>query len=408
MSVLNEAKKRHSFRWKGINRKGVNIAGELQAFNVHEVKQELRKQHINVITIKQKKPPLFSLEERISSVDISLFSRQIATLLNAGVPLVQSLEIVAKSHEKKSLRRLIDEITHAVSNGVPYSQALRQHPTYFESLYCNLIEVGEHSGALDILYERISTYQEKSEKLKSKVKKAMLYPAAVLTVAIAVTLLLLLFVIPQFKQIYQGFDAELPAFTLFVLSISDFIKHHGLFLLGGMFTCLFIGKRAHQKSQKVKDINDLLLLRLPVIGTILHKAAIARFTRTLATTASAGIPLVEALISAANASGNYRYRTAIYTIREEVIQGMQINSAMKLTPVFPNMVTQMVMIGEESGHLDDMLNKVAMIYEQQVDDAVDGLTSLLEPLIMVLLGVVVGALIIAMYLPIFKLGSVMG
>jgi type IV pilus assembly protein PilC len=266
----------------------------------------------------------------------------------------------------------------------------------------------EESGALDTIYDRISTYKEKSEALKSKVKKAMFYPAAVLTVAAVVTMLLLLFVIPQFRDIFEGFGAQLPAFTLFVLGISDLVQSYWYIIVAIVAACVFLFKRAHRKSQKVRDNTDKFVLKIPVISTILDKSAVARFARTLSTTFAAGIPLVDALVSAGGASGNYVYRSAISNIRSEVVAGMQINVAMKTSNVFPDMVTQMVMIGEESGDLDGMLSKVADIYEQQVDDAVDGLTSLLEPMIMVVLGIAVGGLIVAMYLPIFQLGSVIG
>ena len=316
--------------------------------------------------------------------------------------------MIAKSSEKPLLRQLITVISHDVSTGIALSRVLRSYPKYFDDLYCDLIEVGEQSGLLDTIFERISTYQEKSEVLKSKIKKAMLYPAAILSVAGGVTLLLLLFVIPQFKDIYQSFSAELPTFTLFVLSLSDFTKDNFLSIFAVFILSIFIFKRAYRNSQKVKDSTDRFILNIPIISSILHKAAIARFARTLSTTSAAGIPLTEALISAGDASGNYVYRSAVNIIRIEVTEGMQIHNAMKSTHTFPNMVSQMVMIGEESGNLDGMLSKVADIYEGQVDNAVDGLTTLLEPIIMVVLGIVVGTLIIAMYLPIFKLGSVIG
>ncbi|MCK5818711.1 MAG: type II secretion system F family protein [Psychromonas sp.] len=396
------------FKWKGINRKGAKISGEIQGSSLAEVKVELRKQGVNVTKIQKKAKPLFSFVDKIVPMDIAVISRQIATMLSAGVPLVQSLELIAKSNEKPSLRILMTKIAIDVSSGTPMSQTLRQHPKYFDALYCDLVGAGEQSGALDTIYDRISIYKEKSEQLKSKIKKAMFYPAAVLAVAGVVTLLLLLFVIPQFKDIFEGFGAELPTFTLFVLDISDFVQAYWYLVFASVFAVVFAFKKAHLKSQKVRDITDKFILKIPIISTILNKAAVARFTRTLSTTFAAGIPLVDALISAGGASGNYVYRTAIANIRSEVMAGMQMNVAMKSTYIFPDMVSQMVMIGEESGDLDGMLSKVADIYEQQVDDAVDALTSLLEPMIMVVLGVVVGGLIVAMYLPIFQLGTVVG
>tara|TARA_R110001583_G_scaffold42735_2_gene135872 strand:+ start:21127 stop:22359 length:1233 start_codon:yes stop_codon:yes gene_type:complete len=397
-----------TFKWTGINRKGKKISGELQAESAAEIKAELRKQGVNVTKTKKKAKPLLSIGNKISPMDIAIVSRQIATMLGAGVPLVQSLQMIAKSNEKAPLRELMSSIANEVASGTPLSQTLRGHPKYFDDLYCDLVDAGEQSGALESIYDRISIYKEKSEVLKSKIKKAMFYPAAVLTVAGLVTMLLLLFVIPQFKDIFEGFGAQLPAFTLFVLAISDAVQSYWYIILAIVMVAIFLFKKAHLKSQKVRNNTDKFILKIPVISTILDKAAVARFARTLSTTFAAGIPLVDALISAAGASGNYVYRSAVNNIRSEVMGGMQMNVAMKTTGAFPDMVSQMVMIGEESGDLDGMLSKVADIYEQQVDDAVDALTSLLEPMIMVVLGVVVGGLIVAMYLPIFQLGSVIG
>ena len=398
----------HTFTWKGINRKGLKVSGELQGESTAEIKMELRRQGISVTRTQKKAKSLLSFGEQIQAMDIALVSRQIATMLSAGVPLVQSLELIAKSSERPVLRKLMTSIAHEVSMGIPLSQVLRTFPRNFDDLYCDLVEVGEQSGSLDTIYDRISTYKEKSEVLKSKIKKAMFYPVAVLMVAGIVTLLLLLFVIPQFQTIFTGFGAELPAFTLFILGISDFVQAYWHMIIGLLILAIFLFKRAHRNNQTVRNNTDKIVLKIPIISTILNKAAIARFSRTLSTTSAAGIPLVDALVSAADASGNYVYRTAVNLVRMEVMGGMQINVAMKTTAAFPEMVSQMVMIGEESGDLEGMLSKVADIYEQQVDDAVDGLTSLLEPMIMVVLGVVVGGLIVAMYLPIFELGSVIG
>jgi len=394
-----------TFKWKGINRKGGKVSGEMQAESLTEVKAELRKQGVNVTKIQKKAKPLFSFGDKVKPMDIAIISRQIATMLGAGVPLVQGLQLIAKSSEKPASRKLMGTISQEVATGTPLSQTLRGHPRYFDELYCDLVQAGEQSGALDSIYDRISIYKEKSEILKSKIKKAMFYPAAVLTVAGLVTLLLLLFVIPQFKDVFAGFGADLPAFTLFVLGISDFVQQYWYMIIAAVMALIYLLKRAHRRSQKVRDNTDKFLLKIPVISTILDKAAVARFARTLSTTFAAGIPLVEALVSAAGASGNHVYRSAILNVRAEVMAGMQMHVAMKTTIVFPDMITQMVMIGEESGNLDGMLSKVADIYEQQVDDAVDGLTSLLEPMIMVVLGIVVGGLIVAMYLPIFALGG---
>ncbi|MEL0628013.1 type II secretion system F family protein [Psychromonas aquatilis] len=396
------------FIWNGINKKGIKVNGEQQGKAINEVKSELRRQGISITKISKKPAPLFSFNQSVTALDIALISRQIATMLNAGVPLVQSLQLIAKSNQKVNLRKLLIVLEHQVASGTPLSQSLRQFPRQFDDLYCELVEAGEKSGCLDVIYERISTYKEKSEQLKSKIKKALFYPAAVLIVALIVTMLLLILVIPQFQEIFIGFGATLPTFTLFVLNLSDLIQKYWLSILGSNTLLLLIFIKSHRSNANVRNKTDRLMLHIPIIGAILKKAAVARFARTLATTSAAGITLVDSLISAAGASGNYVYRQAVLDMRDQVIAGLPVNDAMRATGCFPDMVSQMVMIGEESGHLEGMLTKVADIYEQQVDDAVDALTSLLEPMIMVVLGIVVGGLIIAMYLPIFQLGSVVG
>ncbi|WP_432460123.1 type II secretion system F family protein [Agarivorans sp. QJM3NY_25] len=400
-------KKINAFSWSGINRRGGKVSGEYQAETMNHVRVDLRRQGITVTKIKKKSESFLSqLGNKIKPMDIAVVSRQIATMLSAGVPLVQSFNIIAKSVEKPAMRQLIGEISAEVESGTALSEALRKHPRYFDDLYCDLIDAGEQSGALEAIYDRVAIYKEKAESLKSKIKKAMFYPVSVIIVAIIVTTILLLFVIPQFEEIFASFNAELPAFTLFVIGISRFLQDYWPFLFGGIFAAGFGYVQAFRRSQGVKDATDRFILKIPVINPILHKAAMARFARTLSTTFAAGIPLIDALRSAAGASGNVVYRNAINAIRVEVTGGMQMNVAMRTVNIFPDMVTQMVMIGEESGSLDSMLDKVANIYEQQVDDAVDGLTSLIEPLIMAVLGVLVGGMVVAMYLPIFKLGSV--
>ncbi|MCE2597387.1 type II secretion system F family protein [Motilimonas cestriensis] len=410
MAVANKVKgapKIYTFKWSGVNRKGKKVAGEMQSESAAILKAEMRRQGVNITKIAKKSESIFSkMGNTVKAMDIAIISRQIATMLSAGVPLVQSLNIIAKSNEKAAIRDLMGSIASEVETGTPLSDALRKHPKYFDDLYCDLVSSGEQSGALEAIYDRIATYKEKAEALKSKIKKAMFYPITVVLVAIVVTTILLLFVIPQFEEIFSGFGAELPAFTQFVIGISVFMQNYWYVVFGVSFIAGYAFKQAHLKSQNVRDKTDKFVLKLPVIGTILHKAAMARFARTLSTTFAAGIPLIDALISAAGASGNFVYRTAILNIRNEVVAGMQMHVAMRTTGVFPDMVTQMIMIGEESGDLDGMLTKVADIFEREVDDAVDALTSLLEPLIMVVLGVVVGGLVIAMYLPIFSLGSV--
>ena len=402
-----EAKKFYPYTWQGINRKGQKVSGEMQGENPNQVKAELRKQGVNVSRIRRKSQSILSkYSGRIRPMDIAMISRQIATMLSAGVPLVQTLRLLSSSHEKTSVRDLLAGICAEVESGIPLSQALKKHPVYFDDLYCDLVAAGEQSGALEQIYDRIATYREKAEALKSKIKKALMYPAAVMIVAIIVTTILLLFVVPQFEEVFKSFGAELPAFTQMVINLSRFLQKAWYIIFGAIALAIFLFVRAHRNSQKVRDQTDKAMLKLPIIGMILHKACLARFSSTLATTFAAGIPLVDAMVSAAGASGNALYRDATMAVRNEVMAGMQMHIAMRTVEVFPDMVTQMVMIGEESGSIDDMLSKIAGIYSQQVDDAVDGLSSLIEPLIMVVLGVLVGGLVVAMYLPIFKLGSV--
>lgn len=396
------------FLWHGVNRKGKKVNGELPANNVIELKSQLRKQGITPSRVKKKPKPLFGLggDKPIKPGDIAVITRQIATMLAAGVPLVQTIEMIGSGHDNGKMRKLLGDIGNKLSSGIPLSDCLREHPLYFDDLYCDLVSSGEQSGALETIYSRIATYKEKAEALKSKIKKAMTYPIAVLVVAAIVTSILLIFVVPVFQEIFEGFGAELPAFTLLVIAISEFMQSYWYFGIAGLWLAFFLFKRAHRNSQKFRDDVDKGILKLPVIGDLLQKAAVARYARTLSTTFAAGVPLIDALESAAGASGNAVFRDAILEVRAEVSSGMQMNLAMRNCNIFPDMVIQMVAIGEESGAVDDMLSKVANVYEQQVDDAVDGLTALLEPMIMAVLGVVIGGLIIAMYLPIFEIGKV--
>ncbi|WP_100913896.1 type II secretion system F family protein [Pseudoalteromonas spongiae] len=399
-----------TFAWVGVNARGKRMEGELNGPSIAIVKAQLRKQGITPSKVKKKAQPLFGMsnDKPIKPKDIAVFTRQLATMLLAGVSLIQALDMIANGSENKTLQKLIVKIADEVKAGDPLSTALRAHPKYFDELYCDLVESGEQSGALDRIFDRVALYKEKAEALKSKIKKAMFYPIAVLTIAFIVTVILLIFVVPQFEQVFAGFGAELPAFTQFVIGISEFMQSYWWIVFGTMGVGFMLFKRAHQSSKKVRDNTDKTILKLPVIGLILNKAAVARYARTLSTTFAAGVPLVDALDSAAGASGNAVYRDAILDIKNEVSSGNQMNFAMKNSGVFPDMVIQMVAIGEESGSLDDMLGKVASIYEAEVDDAVDGLSSLLEPLIMAVLGVLVGGLIVAMYLPIFQLGKIVG
>ncbi|MBB1419298.1 MAG: type IV pilus assembly protein PilC [Pseudoalteromonas rhizosphaerae] len=396
-----------TFEWVGVSARGKRLEGEMTGASIALVKAQLRKQGITPSKVKRKAKPLFGVRmQAITPKDIALVTRQIATMLMAGVPLIQSIEMIGTGSTNKSVTKLMETVGDEVKAGGALSDALRKHPRYFDDLYCDLVASGEQSGALDKIFDRVALYKEKSEALKSKIKKAMFYPIAVLVVALIVTSILLIFVVPQFQDIFAGFGAELPAFTLMVIGISEFMQEYWWMMLIALVGFGWAYKEALLKSKKLRDANDRAILKLPVIGMILNKAAVARYARTLSTTFAAGVPLVDALDSAAGASGNAVYRYAILDIKAEVSSGNQMNWAMRNSKIFPDMVIQMVAIGEESGSLDGMLAKVATIYEQEVDDAVDGLSSLLEPLIMAVLGVLVGGLIIAMYLPIFQLGSV--
>jgi type IV pilus assembly protein PilC len=394
------------FVYNGSNRRGQVVKGEISALSIVEAKNQLRRQGISAKRIKKLAKPLFGGGEKIKPVDIALLSRQIATMLSAGVSLIQTIEMIASGHANKTMRTLLGEIGASVSAGNPLSVTLRKYPDYFDDLYCDLVETGEQSGALETIYDRIAIYKEKSEALKSKIKKAMFYPIAVVVVAFIVTTILLIFVVPQFEEIFSSFGAELPAFTQFVLGISRGMQDYGLIIAAVVFTAVILFARAHKKSLKLRDAVDKKILKIPVIGDILIKASVARFTRTLATTFAAGVPLMGALDSAAGAAGNAVFRDAILFVKKEVSAGIPMNVGMRSTSVFPEMVVQMIAIGEEAGAVDEMLSKVATIYEAEVDDMVDGLTSLLEPMIMAVLGVVIGGLIVAMYLPIFEMGNV--
>jgi len=395
------------FQWQGVNRKGKKISGELSAGSIMELKAQLRKQGVTPGRIRKKSKPLFGGgDKKLTSADITTITRQIATMLGAGVPLVQTIEMIGKGHANGNMRKLLGNIGDKLQSGLPLSECLREYPIEFDDLYCDLVQSGEQSGALETIFDRIATYKEKAEALKAKIKKALTYPIAVVVIAVIVTAILLIFVVPTFKEIFDSFGAELPAFTLLVIKISEVLQSTWYLVLAGLFAFSWAFKNAHRKSQKLRDNVDKNILKLPVVGDILHKAAIARYARTLATTFAAGVPLIDALESAAGASGNAVFREAILDIRSEVSSGMQMNLAMRNSNIFPDMVIQMVAIGEESGAVDDMLAKVATVYEQEVDNAVDNLTALLEPMIMAVLGVVIGGLIIAMYLPIFQIGQV--
>jgi type IV pilus assembly protein PilC len=397
------------FVWEGTDKQGRKTKGEITSANPNIAKAELRKQGINATRVRKKaEMSLFKMGGSIAPADIALFTRQMATMMRAGVPLVQSFEIVADGVDKPKLKDLILAIRTDVAGGNTFASAIRKHPLYFDDLFCNLVDAGEQSGALETMLDRIASYKEKTESLKAKVRKAMTYPIAVLVVAFVVSGILLIKVVPQFESVFAGFGAELPAFTRFVISLSEMAQAYWYIVLGAIVAAVAGFIAAHKRSKPMRDVIDRTLLKAPVVGNIIEKSAVARYARTLATTFSAGVPLVDALNSVAGAAGNAVFTNAIYKVRDDVSTGQQLNFSMRSTGVFPNMVTQMVAIGEESGALDDMLDKAASYYEEQVDNAVDNLTALMEPIIMSVLGVLVGGLIIAMYLPIFQLGRVVG
>ncbi len=400
--------KKNSYIYEGIDSRGSKIKGEIEAETISLAKANLRRVGVNANKIKRNTTSLFSYakKEKIKSSDITTFARQMATMLNAGVPLVQSLEIIAKGTDNHSVQDLIIAIKSDIEAGRNFSDALKRHPKHFEELFCNLVHAGEASGSLEKMLARIASYREKSESLKRKIKKALYYPTAVVFVALIVTVILLLFVVPQFQTLFKSFGADLPAFTQLVINLSDGLQKSWWFCLILLFIGAWFFTVTKRRSAKFRRLLDQLILKLPIVGRILQKAAIARFARTLSTTFAAGVPIDQGLDSVAGAAGNIIYSEAVMKIKEDVTTGVQLQLAMRTTGVFPNMVVQMVAIGEESGALDGMLDKVATIYEEEVDMAVDSLSSLLEPLIMSILGVLVGGLVIAMYLPIFKMGSV--
>lgn len=404
--MAEKALKTSVFTWEGTDRKGGKVKGELAGTNTALIKAQLRKQGINPIKVRKKSISLLGRGKKIKPMDIALFTRQMATMMGSGVPLLQSFDIIAEGFENPNMRKLVEEIKQEVAAGNSLANSLRKKPLYFDDLYCNLVDAGEQSGALETLLDRVATYKEKTESLKAKIKKAMTYPIAVIVVAVVVSAILLIKVVPQFQSVFEGFGAELPAFTQMVISLSEVLQSWWFVFLIGIFVVAFILKISHQRSEKFRDSVDRGVLKLPIVGDILYKSAVARYARTLSTTFAAGVPLVEALDSVSGATGNVVFRNAVNKIKQDVSSGTQLNFSMRTTGVFPSMAIQMAAIGEESGSLDAMLDKVASYYEEEVDNAVDNLTTLMEPMIMAVLGVLVGGLIIAMYLPIFQLGSV--
>ena len=393
------------FTWEGKDRTGKTVKGKVVSTSEAAVRSELRRQGV-VPTRVRKQSMLFRKQGKVTAGDIAIFARQLATMMTAGIPLVQSFDIVGAGHENPAMQKLIMAIKADVEGGSSLHEALAKHPLHFDDLFVSLVAAGEQAGALETLLEKIATYKEKTEAIKKKIKKALFYPAAVVVVAIIVTAILLIFVIPEFESLFQGFGADLPAFTRFVIDISKFVQSTGWLLLlavvGGIWGLI----EAKKRNRGVQHFFDRALLKLPIIGAILNKSSIARYARTLSTTFAAGVPLVEALASVAGACGNIVYEGAVLKMRDEVATGQRLQRAMENTNLFPNMVNQMIAVGEESGSLDAMASKVADFYEEEVDNAVDSMSSLLEPLIMAILGVLVGGLVIAMYLPIFKMGAV--
>lgn len=395
-----------TFHYEGINKSGQKMAGDIQAKSLAIAKADLRKQGIITNKVVKKRKPFFDKKnKKITAGDITIFSRQLATMIESGIPLVTSFDIVAKGQTNNRLRTLIETIKSDIETGLTLSESLIKHPAYFNELFCNLVDAGEKSGSLDTMLDKVATYKEKIETIKKKIKKALTYPIAVMVVALIVTAGLLIFVVPQFESLFKGFGADLPALTQAVVNMSKFFQAYWYLIFGSLGAALYAFIYAKNHSLNFAQSIDRSLLKFPVIGPILEKAAIARFTRTLSITFAAGLPLVEALKSVAGATGNIIYAKATDRIRDEVSTGQQMNAAMENTHLFPNMVIQMVAIGEESGALEKMLSKVADFYEEEVDNAVDALSSLLEPIIMSILGILVGGLVIAMYLPIFKLGQ---
>ena len=397
----------NTYVYKGVDKKGDKIQGEINSSSPALAKAQLLKQGISARSLSKKTKPLFgSGGKAIKPADIAVFARQMATMMKAGVPLVQAFDIVADGLDNPNLRTLVLTIRDSVAAGGGFAMSLRSHPKYFDELFCNLVDAGEQAGALETMLDRIATYKEKTERLKAKIKKALSYPIAVVIVAMIVTAILLIKVVPQFAQTFSSFGANLPAFTLFVLHLSELAQEYWLLFLVGIIVAGFAFKQAVRRSKAFAYLVDRYILKVPIVGQIIYLSVMARFARTLSTTFAAGVPLIEALTSVAGAAGNKIYSEAILKVREDVSTGLQLNTALKTRGIFPTLLIQMTAIGEESGALDAMLDKVATYYEEAVDNTVDSLTSLLEPMIMSVLGILIGGLMIAMYMPIFQLGNV--
>ncbi len=394
------------FIWQGVDKNRKKTNGIIAAKNELIAKIELRRQGYRVTKIKKKSKPFFSPQLRkITPADIAIFARQLATMLGAGIPLVQSFDIVGKGHENPSMQNMLLSVKADIEAGDTLAEALKKKPLYFDELFCNLVDAGEQAGVLETLLDKIATYKEKTESMKKKIKKALGYPIAVIVVAFIVTAILLLFVVPVFEDMFKSFGADLPAFTRMVVSMSQWMKEWWWILVGIIISVIYVFSYFKKRSRPFNHFLDKTLLKVPVVGMIINKSAIARFARTLSTMSAAGVPLVDALQSVAGACGNIIYAEAVLKMREEVATGQRLQVAMLQTKLFPHMVQQMVAIGEESGSMDAMLAKVADFFEEEVDNLVDNLSSLMEPIIMVVLGILIGGLVVAMYLPIFKMGA---
>jgi type IV pilus assembly protein PilC len=403
-TAVTAGKKETQYVWEGKDKRGNKVRGKSLAANETALRADLRRQGVAPTRVKSQSGKVGG--GKPNPMDIAVFSRQLATMMSAGIPMVQAFEIVGNGHEKPSMQKLILDIKANIEGGSTLHESLAKFPLYFDDLFVNLVEAGEQAGALESLLDKIATYKEKTEALKKKIKKALFYPTAVLAVAIIVSAVLLIFVIPQFESLFKGFGADLPAFTQMVVNLSRWVTKSGWQLVVIIAVAVYTFMYFHKRSRNMRRLLDRAFLKFPIIGPILTKAAIARFTRTLATMFTAGVPLVEAMQSVAGATGNIVYAEATLRIKDEVATGQRLQRAMENTGLFPNMVIQMIAVGEESGSLDTMSGKVAEFYEAEVDNAVDSMSSLMEPLIMAVLGVLVGGMVIAMYLPIFKLGSV--
>ena len=397
--------KEYTFRWEGKDKAGKVIKGEMRAGGEAVVKNTLRRQGINVSSVKKQRT---STGRKITETDITMFTRQLATMMKSGVPLLTTFDIVAKGHSNPSVTKLLMDIKTDIETGSSLTQAFRRHPAYFDALYCNLVQAGEQAGILDTLLARLASYKEKILGVKKKIKSAMFYPAAVIVAAFVITAVIMIFVIPAFKDLFSSFGASLPAPTLFVMALSDYFVKYWWLIFGSIFGGFYFFMKAWRRSEAMQIFMDRLILKLPVLGDIVRKATLARWARTLATMFAAGVPLVESLDSVGGASGNYIYKIATKRIQSDVSTGISLTMSMQNVDVFPNMMLQMTAIGEESGSLDSMLSKVADYYEEEVDNAVEALSSLMEPIIMVVLGTLIGGLVIAMYLPIFKMGAAVG